>query len=185
MIKMGSTGFFDGYFFKTLTSPQKREWFRSKYEGGKFKCIKDTIVGNVYYAVYTNGKINFALVYPFHVRGDEVIVKEMDEYMCPYYYNMPVSYLKLLSPTDNEYALKWRKKVKETTEAKSKKRTTPVYIYVVWRDGGYKMYDSLELAVRHAQAEADRYHKAVQVYKVSKSRRRTWNVCKTVLPNME
>ena len=181
---MGSTGFFDGYYFKTLKSPQKREWFRSKYEGGKFKCIKDTIVGNVYYAVYTNGKINFALVYPFHVRGDEVIVKEMDEYMCPYYYDMPVSYLKLLSPTTDKYSLEWRKKVQETAKAKADTRKThkTSYIYVIWKDGEHKMYATLELAERNAEEVANRMRYPVSIYRVSRTRRKKWVECMIVYP---
>lgn len=179
---MGSTGFYDGWFFKTLSSPQKREWFRSKYEGGNFKCIKDTIVGNVYYAVYTNGKINFALIYPFHVRGDEVIVKEMDESMHPYYYDMPVSYLKLLSPSTNDYSREWRQKVQEKAKSKAKSRSKPAYIYVTWYNGGYKTYDTADEAERYAQIEADKYHKLNKVYKVSKSRRQNWKEYKLIVP---
>jgi len=36
--------------------------------------------------------------------------KDMEEPMGPYYYNCPERILKLLTPTTNEYALKWRKK---------------------------------------------------------------------------
>ena len=36
--------------------------------------------------------------------------KDMDETMGPCYYNCPEKILRILSPTTNEYAIKWRKK---------------------------------------------------------------------------
>jgi len=42
--------------------------------------------------------------------------KEMEESMGPYYYNCPERILKLLTPTNNEYALKWRRRCGEVIE---------------------------------------------------------------------
>lgn len=46
--------------------------------------------------------------------------KDMDETMGPYYYNCPERILNLLTPTDNEYALKWRRKCREAVERRKK-----------------------------------------------------------------
>ena len=42
--------------------------------------------------------------------------KDMEESEGPYYYNCPERILKLLTPTSNEYALRWRKKCWERIE---------------------------------------------------------------------
>lgn len=47
--------------------------------------------------------------------------KSMDETTGPYMYDCPVSILNLLSETDNEYALEWRKKCRAQIEAKKSK----------------------------------------------------------------
>jgi len=43
--------------------------------------------------------------------------KDMEESEGPYYYNCPERILRLLTPTTNEYALKWRKKCWERIES--------------------------------------------------------------------
>ncbi|MBE6526342.1 MAG: hypothetical protein E7Z63_01020 [Thermoplasmata archaeon] len=76
-------------------------------------CIRDTIKGNVYYGVYDNGKTVFALVVLIQTDPNIVYLKFMDETMGPPCYDMPVSYLDLLSPTTNELALEWRRTVRD------------------------------------------------------------------------
>ena len=49
--------------------------------------------------------------------------KDMDEGMGPYSYNCPAEILDMLTPTDNEYALKWREKCRETL--RKNKSVTP------------------------------------------------------------
>ena len=47
-------------------------------------------------------------------------MKVMSEDMGPFYYDCPESILRLLSPTDNQYALEWRRQCRE-----NRKRLTP------------------------------------------------------------
>ena len=42
------------------------------------------------------------------------MIKTMDETMGPFYYDCPKRILKMLSPTDNEAALEWRRKCAES-----------------------------------------------------------------------
>ena len=59
--------------------------------------------------------------------------KDMEESEGPYYYNCPERILKLLTPTTNEYALRWRQKCWERIERrKSMSRLTQVS-----KPGGY------------------------------------------------
>lgn len=55
----------------------------------------------------------FALVMPFSRYGDEFIVKEQDEGMGPYDASAPAKILDLLTPTDSEYANRWRESCRE------------------------------------------------------------------------
>jgi hypothetical protein len=54
--------------------------------------------------------------------------KYMDETMGPYYTNCPNKILDMLSPTDNEYAIKWRNKCREFNKIKpgTVVRTKPI-----------------------------------------------------------
>lgn len=52
--------------------------------------------------------------------------KDMDESMGPCYYDCPESILKLLSPTDSEYALNWRASCREQTSAKKRLNAAPI-----------------------------------------------------------
>jgi hypothetical protein len=47
--------------------------------------------------------------------------KDMDETMGPYFYDCPERILKLLTPTENEYALEWREKCWERIRSQQNK----------------------------------------------------------------
>ena len=51
-------------------------------------------------------------------RDENFCYKDMDESMGPYYTNCPERILKLLTPTEHEYALEWRRKCWAKIEAK-------------------------------------------------------------------
>lgn len=103
----------------------------SKYnwedESRKVEVLKSSMVGSTYYAAVrsfnkengfecvtaavcltsTNNKDYYNFAY-----------KDMDESMGPYKYDCPKGILELLSPTENEYALEWRKQCYENLKAK-------------------------------------------------------------------
>ena len=70
----------------------------------------------------------FAVVCLLHYKPNEyynIGYKDMEESEGPYYYNCPERILKLLTPTTNEYALRWRQKCWERIERrKSMSRLT-------------------------------------------------------------
>lgn len=82
---------------------------RAKF--GKQPSWADSMVDNVYYAAMKSTKTGdiWALIVLTDTDGNEFGYKDMDETCDPYYYDCPIGILKLLSPTENEYAKEWRK----------------------------------------------------------------------------
>ena len=56
---------------------------------------------------------------------NNLIYKQMDETMQPYFYDAPASLIKKLTPTDSEQANEWRKICLETAEKKKTERGKP------------------------------------------------------------
>lgn len=79
--------------------------------------VKDALVGDVYYAAMRSAKTGevWALIALTDIDGHEFGYKDMDETMGPYCYDCPNSILKLLTPTNSEYAKDWRKKCRDNT----------------------------------------------------------------------
>lgn len=99
-----------GYFVNSNEINRKKEC--DKLFSKQYEVLESKMVGNVYYAAIRNKKTNevTAEVILTEKRGREFFYKAMDETMCPSYYDCPKSILKLLTPTDFEWALEWRKK---------------------------------------------------------------------------
>lgn len=124
---MGWTGYNAWHFKKDGSIDRKAELdyelFRYEGEGGH-KLIKSAVVGSVYYAAVQNrrGHIYGLVVLTQTNRRSEdgcnFLYKDMSEDMGPYECDCPPSILKLLSPTDNEYALAWRERCKKKAEQK-------------------------------------------------------------------
>ena len=101
-------------------------FYRDNSSGTKFKCLKSSMVGSVYYSacerITTDGnRVVFGLVVKTSVNTKDYYnfsYKDMDETMCPYYYDCPKGILDLLTPTDNEYALQWRENCRKKAESK-------------------------------------------------------------------
>jgi hypothetical protein len=96
----------------------------------KFTVLKSAVVGSTYYAAVerVNNKENTRIVYGVvcltSVDNKDYFnfsYKELDETEGPYEYDCPKSILKLLSPTDSEYALNWRKQCIEKANSKTTK----------------------------------------------------------------
>lgn len=72
--------------------------------------VKDAIIGTTYYAAMKSTKTGevWGLVVLTDMADGEFGYKDMSEDMMPYYFDCPVEIIKLLSPTDNQYANEWR-----------------------------------------------------------------------------
>lgn len=83
--------------------------------------LKSGMVGTTYYAAIKNthnGKNEvYAIIYltkvNTHNYHQEFLYKDISEYMGPCETKCPLSILKLLTPTEDEIALRWRKKCYE------------------------------------------------------------------------
>jgi len=90
-----------------------------------YEVVKSTVVNRVYYAVvkYKSEDENctFAAISLLEYGKGEFGHKDMEDSSCPFCYDFPVSWLKLLSPTTDEYAIQWRKEVVEYHKQKRAK----------------------------------------------------------------
>ena len=85
--------------------------------------VKSAMVGSIYYAaIKCKDESICAVVIKTSVSGNEFAYKAMDETMNPFYYDCPLSILKLLSPTNSVYAQEWRKTCYERLEKKKEAR---------------------------------------------------------------
>lgn len=118
------------------------DYFMGGSNAGHFKVVKSAMYGGTYYGAVKplvryvgkdengHGKYEplpeteqeaFAVVFLTKVDNSDwfnFAYKDMDETMGPCYYDCPKSILDVLSPTDNEYAIEWRRKCMERIENK-------------------------------------------------------------------
>ena len=104
-----------------------------------YYICKDCMRGATYYAAVANLKTGnvFALIVLTSVKNDEFYYKDMDETCGPTKCDCPKSILDLLSETDNEYALNWRKRCLENIEKKksgSSLNSLPVGTRIKYKD---------------------------------------------------
>jgi len=121
----------DGRYIGYNPSPKERQqMIDSDYTWSKddhsVRVVKSTMKGNTYYGVIEvtdKGKKSYrtAVVVLTSYSNGEIAFKSMDESMGPNACDMPVSYLKLLTPTESQYANDWRMKVVENNEIKGRK----------------------------------------------------------------
>lgn len=145
-------------YFKSGKIDRKAEcdaYFLEGHNRGHFDVLKSVVIGSVYYAaikdcmrylgesdgksVYESiedGKIWCAILLT-SIRGDYFSYKYMDETVIPYYYDCPESILKLLSDTNNENALKYRRLCREKKKEKKKRSLSalPVGTVIKWKIG--------------------------------------------------
>ncbi|MBE6526343.1 MAG: hypothetical protein E7Z63_01025 [Thermoplasmata archaeon] len=161
--------------FSEWSTADKKEFIRNEVG---FPCLRDTIRGNVYYGVYDNGREVFALVTLIQTDPDMVYLKHMSEDMGPYYYDMPVSYLDLLSPPANDYSREWREKVRAKASVPKVKFDDRRYSVGGGPDMGYnEMMGSLGLG---AYADGYRRKKLIREQKVGgRLRINGWEVTRT------
>lgn len=110
-------------------------WIQTEHDGyPELKVLKSTMKGSTYYAAVQNVTkgVTFGVVVLTNVNSKDYYnfaYKEMDETCGPGQSECPDSILKLLSPTDSEYALAWRKRCAEFN-AKKKAKLTPATLPV-------------------------------------------------------
>lgn len=120
---MGWTSYFARYY-KNNGEVDRLAECRTEFGRDSNYCIrKDCMHGTTYYAAVENLKTGnvFALIVLTSVKDDEFYYKDMDETCGPTKCDCPKSILDLLSETDNEYALNWRKRCLENIERKKNK----------------------------------------------------------------
>lgn len=98
------------YLYHKPSKEEELKYIEESYIGDKLEIVQASKVGNVWYIAVRNKKENriFALVVLTSYRSNEYLTKAMTEDMNPYYFDAPLKLLKILSPTDDEYANKWR-----------------------------------------------------------------------------
>lgn len=128
---MGWTGY-NANFYKKGKVDRLAE-IKSLYDGEEnYKILKASLVGSVVYAAIEKNtddeKCVFAAVYLTSTKEDDYFnfsYKDLDETCGPNYYDCPESILKLLTPTDNDYAIEWRVECWENIRKKKEKRKNP------------------------------------------------------------
>lgn len=137
---MGWTSYHATHYDKRGRVDRKAEcdgYFEEGLNRGHYKVMKSTMKGSVYYGAIKalmryagKGEDGKSVYEPLPEEEQEVFAvvfltsvdskdyynfsyKDMGETMGPCYYDCPKSILDLLSPTDSEYALKWREKCRE------------------------------------------------------------------------
>lgn len=116
-------------------------YFMEGLNAGFYDVLKSSLVGSVYYAAvkplkkYSKDNDGNEIIVDIPIEEQEVwgavfltsvdskdyfnfSYKEMSESSGPCYYDCPKGILDLLTPTDNEYANKWRAKCREKLEKK-------------------------------------------------------------------
>ena len=140
---MGWTGMYLQCIGNSPNAKERKEELDRLVEiGNKQKVVKSAMVGTTYYAaieVLENNRI-YAMVALTHGQnkgdtyGCNFYYKDMCESMIPYAYDCPKGILDLLTPTDDEDALEWRKLCKEEREKKKKNliKDLPYGAKVIW-----------------------------------------------------
>lgn len=125
---MGWTEYTATHYYDNGAINRKAEcdaYFMEGLNRGYYKVEKSAMVGSTYYAAVRQLEVYvgdartaipeheqqvYGFVFRTSVEKDSFAYKPMSETMGPCYYDCPPSILRLLSPTDNEYAKDWREK---------------------------------------------------------------------------
>ena len=104
-------------------------------ESTKWEVLKSTMRGSVYYAAVrrtnkqTGERYVFAAVFLTSTDSKDYFnfsYKDMDETAGPYKCDCPLSILNMLSPTENEHALKWRAACRERAQKQNSISKLPI-----------------------------------------------------------
>src|SRR5690606_11934732 len=145
---MGSTGHYIGsdWSWNGNTREYLDKQINGVYNGISWEVLHSETKGSVYYAAVKRTNLGsgdsyvFAMVQPYKFYGKgwnrELIVKDQDESMGPYACEASAKLLNLLSPTDSEYANRWRedcrKNIEKRKESKAKSEKLEVGDVIVF-----------------------------------------------------
>lgn len=115
-----------GWIFNHEQTPINRREICRKHVSDKYEVLKDALVGSTWYAAIKNKETGevFASIALTKIDNSDFCnfgVKWMDEECGPYHCDCPESILNLLSPTENEWALRWRKDCREAAKERKNK----------------------------------------------------------------
>lgn len=133
---MGWT-YYRASYFKNGKIDRKAEC-DAEFTGENYEVVKSRLVGSTWYAAIKDKRTDevWGLVCLTSVDGWDFGYKDMFEDMGPFCYDCPESILKLLSPTDNEYANEWRTKCRERAEQKKRLENLPVGTHILVHSNG-------------------------------------------------
>ena len=154
---MGWTGIHATHY-KGGTIDRKAEcdaYFMESLNAGHYRVEKSTMVGSVYYAAVTALKkyvaentyedlpeekqFTFGVVFLTTVENSDYYnfcYKDLDEDCGSGYFDCHESILKLLSPTDNEYANNWRSRCREHQKRRKFLKNAPIGISIEFEFNG-------------------------------------------------
>lgn len=100
-------------YYETCGNKDRKELCRREYGNSPSwaTIVKDELIDTVYFAAMKDtdtGEV-WGLVVLTDFDGSLFGYKGISEESYPYYFNCPLNILELLSPTDNENAIEWRK----------------------------------------------------------------------------
>jgi hypothetical protein len=109
-----------------------KEFFFQECNTSKIEPVDCRVVGTTIYGACRIRATNeiFGLVVLTSKTKKEFLYSEQQEDHVPCYYDCPEAILKLLSPTDNEWSLKWRNKCRENAKKKKSISSKNVLIEV-------------------------------------------------------
>lgn len=127
-----------------MTTAEKKEYLDRLYDGKTIELLKSRIIGSEYYCAFRVKETGAVVagVALHHMKRGEWVYKEMTEEWGPCECKCPASILKLLTPTDDEYAKRWREKCwarikQEKEDAKFAKEATDGYAVKIWDAAGF------------------------------------------------
>lgn len=118
---MGWTSYHATYYDTHGKIDRKKE-IESQFSDG-YSVVKSAMVGSVYYGAIRHGDDVFGLVVLTSTNARDYYnfgYKMMDETEGPYYNRCPKSILDLLTPTDSEFANRWRARCRENLSKPTK-----------------------------------------------------------------
>lgn len=107
--------------------------------------LKDAMVGTTYYAAMkmTATEEVFCLVVLTSIRDGQFFYKDMTDTMGPSECHCPVGIIKLLTPTDSQYANEWRQDCIDNAKAKANTTKKEAY-YIATKDGFVERFGKKE-----------------------------------------
>ena len=159
--------FYDSVYFKPNGQVDRKKEVDNCFGEG-YTVVKSTMVGTVYYGAVKKGATGEIFGYIVLTSSDlkggyNFGCKSMDETCGPAESKCPLSILKLLTPTDNEWANEWRNRCRtyhKQQKAPTSFKNLPVGTKVLWtipdnRFSGGNKGDIIELTkVRNGKCHA-------------------------------